>query len=149
MTDLSEHFTLEEMIESATARARNIDNTPSSTMIKTLRATCGQMEAVRKLLGKPIHVSSGYRGPELNVSVKGSKSSAHCLGYAIDFTCPDFGTPYDVCRAIVAAGSISFDQVIHEFGRWTHISFDPRYRREALSIRPGSKTYIKGIVEIG
>ena len=49
--------------------------------------------------------------------------------------CYGFGAPRDVCRAI-AASSLAFDQLIEE-GSWTHLSFDPRMRRQILTKREG------------
>lgn len=42
-----------------------------------------------------------------------------------------FGPPLAVCRALAKSG-LPFDQVIEE-GGWTHISFDPRGRRQVLT----------------
>ena len=51
----------------------------------------------------------------------------------------------DRCRAIAAAG-IRFDQLIHEFGRWVHLSVDPRMRRNVLTIdRSGTRP---GLLEV-
>ena len=101
-----------------------------------LRTTAARMEAVRRLLGeRVISVSSGYRCPALNKAVGGARTSAHLTGRAVDFNCYGFGDPLAVCRAL-AASEIAFDQVIEE-GTWTHISFDPRLRRQVLTRRPG------------
>ena len=100
---LSEHFTLAEFIVSETARARGISNHPSPEMLERLKRTAAQMEKIRTILGgKPIVVTSGYRGPELNAAVGGVNNSHHAQAYAVDFHCPAFGTPYDVCKAIEA-----------------------------------------------
>ena len=46
-------------------------------------------------------------------------------------------TPDQVVRAVIASG-INYDQVISEFGRWTHISVpntvDTAARKQALTI---------------
>jgi putative chitinase len=60
-------------------------------------------------------------------------------GWAVDFTCKAYGDPLAVCKAIESSG-IKFDQMIHEFGRWTHISFAPEMRGQKLTIfRPENK----------
>lgn len=118
---LTEHFSLDEMVFSQTAARRGIDNTPSPAIIENLRATAAVMERVRSLLGdNPIRVSSGYRCPELNAAVGGSKNSAHMQGLAVDFTCAGYGTVYEVANAI-ASSNIEFDQLIYEFGTWVHL----------------------------
>jgi hypothetical protein len=52
------------------------------------------------------------------------------LGFAADFTCAQFGSPWDVVQAI-GLSSIAFDQCILE-GTWVHISFAPPMRKEIL-----------------
>jgi hypothetical protein len=140
MTHLSAHFTLAEL----TVTDTDEDNTPSSIALKRLATTARHMEAVRALLKKPIIVNSGYRSPALNKAVGGSPTSAHALGYAVDFVCSDFGDPMAICRAI-AASDIAFDQLILERNLWVHISFDPRMRHQVLSY-VGSK-YVAGLLK--
>lgn len=131
--NLSEHFTLSEFTHSQTASRLSIDNDPPAHILPKLATTAAGMELVRELLGKPITVSSGYRGPALNAAVKGSKHSQHLTGEACDFICPAFGTP-KVIVATLMASDVPFDQVIVEFSSWVHISFSLRNRREALII---------------
>ena len=142
MTQLSEHFTLEEFTLSQSAVRAGIDNAPPAEVLAILRETAAGMEAVRALLGLPISISSGYRSPALNAKVGGADTSAHTLGHACDFNCPAFGSPLQVAQAIAANELIGWDQLIHEFGSWVHISFDPRRRLQLLTIdkrgtRPG------------
>lgn len=147
---LSEHFTLEEFVISQTAARRGIDNTPSPAIIHNLRRTAAAMERVRKLLGdKPIRVSSGYRCPALNAAVGGSESSAHMQGLAADFTCPGFGTVFQVAMAI-ADSNIEFDQVIHEYGTWVHfgLRLGPG-RRKLNSIFSDGAGFRTGLVAAG
>ena len=140
----SEYFTLAELTASNTAIRRGINNVPTGAALQALTYTASRMDSVRKLLGHPIRASSGYRSPALNKVIGGSNNSAHTLGYAVDFTCPAFGDPLAVCKAIIASG-IQYDQLIYE-GTWVHISFDPRNRMENLTAHFGKKTtYTKGI----
>ena len=141
--NLSPHFTLAEFTHSQTAARYGIDNDPPAHVLPKLAATAAGMELVRALLGKPITVSSGYRSSTLNRLLKGSKSSQHMAGEAVDFTCAAFGTPVDIVAAIVAS-DIPYDQCILEFGArgWTHISFSERNRKQALIIDSnGSREY--------
>ncbi len=132
---LSDHFALAEFVTSQTAARRGIDNTPPPEVLERLVGTAQALEAVRSLLGKPLLISSGYRCPALNKAIGGAVGSAHVLGYAADFICPGFGDPLEVCQAI-AASDLKFDQIIEE-GTWVHISFDPRMRRQVLTMRAG------------
>lgn len=148
MTPLSDHFTLEELTRSSIATQYGLDNTPEAETVEHLRRSAQLLEAVRAALeDRPIRITSGYRSAAVNKAVGGAATSAHRSGWAIDLQCPEFGSPYDVCQRILAKG-IHFDQLIHEYGRWTHISFDPRMRREPLSIARVSQGYLKGILQI-
>lgn len=138
---LSEHFTLEEM---SITQVRDVDNEPrGASLLDALKDTAMRMEAVRALLGaKPVLVTSGYRSPFVNKIVGGSPSSAHMSGRAVDFICPGFGSPREICEAIVAS-SILFDQLIWE-ETWVHLSFAPRMRREVLTKRRHG-SYVAGL----
>ena len=124
--NLSPHFTLEELTASANAARLGIDNMPTPYALEHLKTLCVAMEQVRTLLGdRPIHVTSGYRSDELNRKTPGSSpTSAHVNGLAMDFICPSFGTPLDICKAI-AASPILFDQVIYEYRSWVHFAIVP------------------------
>jgi len=150
-TALSAHFTLDELIVSQEAARAGIDNTPPAEVRRNLEQLAQALEDVRSLLdNKAVLVTSGYRCRELNARIGGSAASAHVEGRAADLIAPAFGTPFDVSQRI-AASDLAFDQLIHEFGRWVHVSI-PREgqagRRELLSIfRKG--TYLAGLVRDG
>lgn len=131
--NLSAHFTLQELTRSEIASRKGLDNTPDAETIANLTALASGLEDVRALLGHPIHINSAYRGPKVNSAVGGSKTSAHMKGHAADFVCPGFGTPQEICRAIMDS-TIQYDQLIYEFGSWVHISFDPQMRGQKLTI---------------
>ena len=52
-------------------------------------------------------------------------------GLAADLVCPQYGSPLEVCRAIVRSAG-EFDAVIHE-GTWCHVSVAPARRRLAMT----------------
>ena len=144
--NLSEHFTLDELVHSRSATRLKIDNTPSPEIAQRLAKTAQGLEKVRTLLGgHPILISSGYRCKALNQAVGGSPNSAHLQGWAVDFTCPGYGPPLEIVRAI-AVSPIPFDQIINE-GTWVHLSFEPSMRRKALSAdcAAGKATYREGV----
>lgn len=138
MTQLTEHFTLEEFTDSQTAARKGIPNVPpvGSPERANLQRTAETMEEVRTILGsKPILVSSGYRSPAVNAAVGGSKSSAHMSGLAVDFSCPGFGTPFDICKALQPKlKELQIDQLIWEFGTWVHLGLSDTPRHMALTI---------------
>jgi len=137
MTQLSEHFTLNEFVASDTAAACGIDNTPSDAIVVSLTRLAEVLEEVRRiLLDHPIHITSGYRCPELNDACGGAETSAHMSGLAADFTCPEYGTPYDVCIAIEPyVDVLEIDQAIWEMGTWIHLGLtEGEARHQCLTI---------------
>lgn len=128
---LSPNFTLEELTFSQTATRLGINNKPSPVVLINLKDTAQRLEEIRELLGAPINISSGYRSPTLNRSIGGSSTSAHCLGFAVDFTARKYGDVKKVYEAIKNSG-IKYDQLIEEFGSWVHISFAPSMRQQNL-----------------
>jgi len=135
---LSRHFSLIEFTRSATAERRGLSNTPEPEHMQNLQALALGMEQVRRLLGDvPISITSGYRSPLVNRAVGGVPTSAHALGHAADFSHPEMD-PIEVCKAIEKS-VLTFDQLIHEPSRGiTHISFDPRLRREVKTQAGGA-----------
>ena len=80
---LSENFRLKEFIESQTADQQGIDNRPDWEAVINLRNLCREvLQPLRDYEGKPIHVNSGYRCPELNEAVHGVGDSQHLYGEA-------------------------------------------------------------------
>lgn len=141
---LSPHFSLAELTHSATAARRGLTNTPPLHIVEELTRTAAGMERVRAILGGlPITVLSGYRSPQVNMAVGGSRTSAHMTGHAVDFICPRFGNPRQIVRLLRAQAAAlgDFDQIIEEFGEWVHIGFGPGNRGQVLSaVHSGGKT---------
>jgi len=144
--NLTPHFTLEELTFSQRAAREGIDNTPDAQALRNLERTAEMLEQVRALLGgAPVVVSSGYRSQVVNHLEGGSDTSAHMRGLAADFAAPRFGTPLEICRAIVRAG-LMFDQLIHEYGRWVHIGLsETSPRRQLLTKCAKARPYQSGI----
>ena len=128
--NLSENFTLEEMIYSETAEKQKMDNTPSLAVIHNLEELCKNLlQPIRDAYGKPIKVTSGYRSSRLNYLVGGSPTSAHRVGWGADIV-PVKGTFKEfkefVMNFLEEHPEIKFDQVIVEkSGRtqWLHLGY--------------------------
>ena len=144
--NLSEHFTLEEFTESDTAVRLGIDNTPGHVELTNLIKLATYLELIRTALDAPITVRSAYRCQKLNSATGGADDSWHTKGLAADFIAPAFGTPQQVCKAIIDA-EIPFDQLIYE-GSWVHVSIGEPLRVQVLTARftQGKKvSYTEGI----
>ncbi|MBI0037757.1 MULTISPECIES: D-Ala-D-Ala carboxypeptidase family metallohydrolase [Gilliamella] len=144
---LTEHFTLEEFTHSNIASRLRIDNRVPDELMANIQLTANKLELVRKVLGFPIMITSGYRCPLLNARVGGVSTSAHTKGLAVDFHCA-YGTPKEICQRLIDTG-VQFDKLIQEHNQWVHIGFSPNYNRQIVltAIKNSGKTvYVNGIV---
>lgn len=119
------YFTLKELTRSTTATAKGIDNTPTPEVEKNLTLLVENvLDPLREIYGKPITVNSGYRCPELNKAVGGSKTSDHVKGFAADIT---GGSKEENERLFnIIKHNFHFKQLIDEKGfSWVHVSYDP------------------------
>ena len=145
--NLSENFTFEELTHSDIAVRNGWENAPNASETDNLRRLAQLLEQVRKTLGKPILINSGYRSKQVNDAVGSKDSSQHRIGCAADIKVLGL-TPNEVCNAIIAS-DIQFDQLIREFDSWTHISVpntaDQTPRNQTLIIdRNGTRPFVNG-----
>jgi hypothetical protein len=140
---LSKHFTWHEVTYSETAEREGISNEPTEADCEIIEGTTAPfMEKVREALGNnSIYITSWYRGQALNSAVGGSSTSEHCYGRATDFTCPGFGSVYDVCHKL-SGSDLPFNQLIYEnhgASKWIHLSCaapGTTPKRQVLTINP-------------
>ena len=126
-TKLTEHFTVEELTASPTAKAKGIVNTPTPEHLANMKYVCEKiLEPVRAHFSKPIKINSSYRCPALNVAVGGSKTSQHVNGQAVDYEIEGISNKV---LADWVSENLEFDQVILEFftegdknSGWVHTS---------------------------
>ena len=129
MTKISEHLRLKEVTKSQMAISHDIDNNPTPTHLENLKQVAAQMfEPIRNHFGVPIGISSGYRSEALNSAIRGSKTSQHCKGQALDIDADIFGkvTNAEIFKFI--EDNLDFDQLIWERGTddepaWVHVSY--------------------------
>jgi hypothetical protein len=128
---LSDNLSLKEVTKSNTATYHGIDNTPNEEQLSCLKSIAKNVfQPTRDELGKII-VSSGLRSEALNKILKGSKTSHHCEGKALDMDNdgdPDLATNAEIFHYI--KDNLVFDQLIWEFGSdtnpgWVHVSYQP------------------------
>jgi hypothetical protein len=118
--NLTPNFTLEELTHSDLAIRKGINNDPSSDIVDNLRRLANLLEQVRKCLGKPISINSGFRCKALNDAVGSKDTSQHRIGCAADIRVSGM-TPDEIIKSIIQS-NIQFDQMIREFDSWVHIS---------------------------
>lgn len=152
--NLSHNFTLQELIKSHEAVRKGLDNAPSQEVISNLQELSNMvLQPVRDHFDKSVTVNSGYRSPEVNAAVGGSKTSDHCKGQAADIEIA--GVP-NVELAEWIRDNLAFTQVILEFytqgipdSGWVHVSYDPaNLKKQSLTAvkQDGKTVYLQGLV---
>jgi zinc D-Ala-D-Ala carboxypeptidase len=152
--NLTANFTLSEMVKSETALRHDMDNTPGEAEIAALRLLCEKiLQPVREHYGKGVKVNSGFRHPEVNAKVGGSKTSDHCKGQAADIEIP--GIP-NADLAIWIMDNLEYTQLILEYYQigvpdsgWVHVSYDPaNLKKQNLTAtkKDGKTVYLPGLV---
>jgi hypothetical protein len=150
MKQLTEHFTLDELLESQSATRKGFTEqfSPSMDVVENLDELCEHiLEPLRKAIGYPIFISSGYRCERLNKSIGGAKNSQHLEGKAVDIVDRKNGNQF-IFDKIKELG-LPFDQMIDEFGMaWVHVSYDKEKQRKQILLArkddKGKTVYIKG-----
>lgn len=151
---LSSNFSLKELTVSDTAIRLGLDNTPNETVTANLKTLAENiLQPVREHYGKSVKVNSGYRAPEVNAAVGGSKTSDHCKGQAADIEINGVANG-DLAKYITE--NFKFTQVILEFytqgipdSGWVHVSYDANdLKCQVLTaVKQNGKTvYLPGLV---
>ena len=128
---ITKNITLNELLASQTATRHKIDNMPNGRVLQNLIDSAVNLwQPARDILGHPIIITSGYRCYNLNRRIGGAKTSAHQYGYAIDFSCPNFGNTRQVVKHLsneLKKRGIKFDQCILEYPQspnsWVHLGY--------------------------
>jgi len=152
--NLTENFTLSEMTKSETALRYDMDNSPPQEITSNLQALAVHvLQPVRDHYGKGVKVNSGYRSPDVNAKVGGSRTSDHCRGMAADIEIP--GVPNHELAEWIRS-NLLFTQVILEFytqgvpdSGWVHVSYDhENLKKQALTAvkQDGKTVYPQGLV---
>jgi zinc D-Ala-D-Ala carboxypeptidase len=151
---LSENFSLAEMVKSETALRQGLDNTPGDAEIANLKRLAENvLQPIRNAYGKGVKVNSGFRHPDVNAAVGGSRTSDHCKGMAADIEIPGVANA-DLAEWI--KDNLAFTQLILEFytpgipdSGWVHVSYDPSNLKKQVmtAMKENGKTVYKaGII---
>jgi hypothetical protein len=151
---LTNNFSLKELTASDTATRKGLDNTPNEAVTANLKTLAENiLQPIREHYGKSVKVNSGYRSPEVNASVGGSKTSDHCKGQAADIEITGVANG-DLAKYI--AENYKFTQVILEFytqgipdSGWVHVSYDANdLKCQTLTAvkKDGKTVYLPGLV---
>ena len=112
---LSEHFTLEEMLASETAKRKGIENRINAEEVNNLVNLCQKvLEPLRAHFSTSIHINSGFRCKALNEAVGGTKNSYHMKGRAVDIPMRPGWLAY-------IRDNLPHTELINE-GTWIHVA---------------------------
>jgi uncharacterized protein YcbK (DUF882 family) len=79
------------------------------------------LDSVRKAIGRPINITSGYRCLLHNMYLMASSTSSHRKGLAVDIACTMPGYRYILLRALIAVGFVR----IGIGPNFIHVDVDP------------------------
>ena len=123
---ISRYFDERETTVSATGKELKIKNIPNQDEKDNILYTASRMDIIREYLGAPLLVLSWFRCEELNTAVKGSETSAHRYGLAVDIYSTKMNSK-DIYNKLIEAqtkGIIQFDQLIYyPKQNFVHIGF--------------------------
>ena len=110
MGNISKNFSYGEFESSPTAKSRGILNVIDTTSKRdAIRALVLEvLQPLREAFGKPMHINSGYRSPELNSLIGGVPTSQHVKGEAADIAADN---PMELAQ-LAHDLKLPFDQMI-------------------------------------
>jgi hypothetical protein len=132
---LTKDFTLYQFINSATARAKGINNDPDQQALNNIIEMAKIVQIIQNELGMRINVNSCFRCPKLNSAVGGATNSDHKYGAAVDIKVIPFSLENNMklwkcVNRLADEGKIKFRQLIFEYGnrnigpKWVHVSIN-------------------------
>ena len=141
MKRISKHISYKEAVGSNYAKQKGISNKPNEEQVENMKLLAEKVfEPLREWVGCPIRVNSMFRSLELNTALKGSKTSSHMKGEAMDITSMACGK--ENCKSNLdmfhwIKDNLEFDQLIWEFGsepKWLHVSYNKDNNRKQVLV---------------
>jgi len=140
---LTNNFYLKEFVISQEAERNGYRNEPNEKQIANLRLLCvNVLQPLREFIKVPIFINSGFRSFDVNTAVGGRFNSQHLEGKAADFIVSSLKL-VDVFNIVLQ--KLVFDQLIYEFGKWIHVSWNGELNRKYVMI--SKKVYGKTVYE--
>ena len=143
---ISKFISFKEATHSNYAKENGISNKPKEEHITNMELLAEKVfEPLREWVGEPIKVNSMFRSEKLNTALRGSHTSSHLKGQAMDITSLGGKSNLEMFYYIVE--NLDFDQLIWEYGKepkWLHVSYksEKENRNQILKILRGSRYMI-------
>ena len=147
ITKISDNISYREATHSDTAKRLNIKNDPTEEHLVNMVLIADKVfQPLREWCEHPIKINSMYRSEALNTALRGSKSSQHRFGQALDLDTLGEKSNADLFNYI--SENLSYDQLIWEAGNddepdWIHVSYvnEEKNRKQRLKMkRKGART---------
>ena len=136
MKRISKHISYKEAVGSNYAKQKGIKNKPNEEQVENMKLLAEEVfEPLREWVDAPIKVNSMFRSLELNTALKGSKTSSHMKGEAMDIT--SMGGKSNLEMFYYIKDNLCFDQLIWEFGKepkWLHVSYNKDNNRQQVLV---------------
>jgi len=136
MKRISKHISYKEAVGSNYAKQKGIKNKPNEEQVENMKLLAKEVfEPLREWVDAPIKVNSMFRSLELNTALKGSKTSSHMNGEAMDITSMGGKSNLEMFHYI--KDNLEFDQLIWEFGKepkWLHVSYNKDKNRKQVLV---------------
>ena len=139
MKKISKYISYKEATHSRYAKENGIVNKPKAEHIENMQVLAEKVfEPLREWVDNPIRVNSMFRSEKLNTALRGSYTSSHLEGKAIDITSIEGKTNLEMFHYI--KDNLDFDQLIWEYGaepKWLHVSYENEKdnRKQVLVIK--------------
>ena len=136
MKRISKHISYKEAVGSNYAKQKGIKNKPNEEQVENMKLLAEKVfEPLREWVDAPIKVNSMFRSLELNTALKGSKTSSHMKGEAMDITSMGGKSNLEMFHWI--KDNLEIDQLIWEFGsepKWLHVSYNKDNNRKQVLV---------------
>ena len=126
--NLSPHFTFRELAVTSKSKYQPINTLFARDYIGNLTLLANYiLEPARKILNRPLIITSAYRCPALNREIGGSRTSQHLNGTAADFKFNTKDLTLQDAFIKLKESPLHFGQLILEKS-WLHISLGVPFR---------------------
>tara|TARA_R110000782_G_scaffold19349_5_gene52901 strand:- start:173 stop:637 length:465 start_codon:yes stop_codon:yes gene_type:complete len=152
--NLTKNFSLHELTKSEIALRKGMPNDPLDKELGNLITLAEEvLQPIRDHYGVGVKVNSGYRSPDVNAAVGGSRTSDHCNGMAADI---EIAGVANAALAEYIKDNLKFTQLILEFytpgipdSGWVHVSYDEnnlKCQTLTATKKDGKTVYLNGLV---
>ena len=152
--NLTKNFSLHELTKSEIALRKGMPNDPLDKELGNLITLAEEvLQPIRDHYGVGVKVNSGYRSPDVNAAVGGSRTSDHCNGMAADI---EIAGVANAELAEYIKDNLKFTQLILEFytpgipdSGWVHVSYDEnnlKCQTLTATKKDGKTVYLNGLV---